>query len=369
MNNVKDVLLGSTLHDPRGVFLGVIQDASRIVLDSYRGWVINVTTTTDTRIKEALRALTPQGVIMTETDGNHKLVEDKVENDHLYLLQQTVRIAKELGINKIQYTDGDRIITAANHYPEDLGKLAKRSSELVENAKSYVNFRRSPEDYFSHHPPLVQTEFEFNRLYSEVFGMPIDIGSTAHAMSVDVGEEILHRSSQMEAVSFPHPKWLLIAKEMGVPIKSEETKHVLTFETPDQFKKEVKERIDGALVRDGYPPVLLPTDKPYEKVQHDYMATLGLDSTVSEKEWKLRFNTEGQYLSVLKKHLTIFGYNQEEEEKFRKEIDSSLLSMEGRHNAIDEALRRSPEEISTMIRERAEHAHTSLQQPNNIEGK
>lgn len=148
------------------------------------------------------------------------------------LLQKTVPIAKELGINKIQYTDGDRIITAASHYPEDLLRMEKRASELLGDTGSYVNFRRCVEDYFSHHPPLVQTEIEFNRIYSEVFGMPIDIGSTAHGLSLDVVEEILHRSPQMETVSFPHPKWLIIAKEMGIQIKSEETHHVLTFETP-----------------------------------------------------------------------------------------------------------------------------------------
>lgn len=365
MSNVKDVLLSSTLHDPRGVFLNSLTQASKIVLESYRGWVVNVTTTTDQRIKDALRALAPQGIFMTETDPNNPIVADKIENDHLYLLTQVVAIAKELRIGKIQYTDGDRIITAANHYPEDLQKMADRVSELVGDTRSYINFRRSLEDYFSHHPPLVQTEFEFNRLYSEVFGMPIDIGSSAHGMSLDVVEEVLHRSPQMEAVSSPHPKWLLIAKEMGILIKSEETQRVLTFETPDQFTGEIKQRIDKASPRYDLP--IAPTDSPYEEVQQDYMATLGLDSMLSKNEWDLRFNVERQYLAVLKNHLSVFGFSQEREEQIHNEINTSLGSMERRHIAITEALRRPPEEVHKMIQKRSEHVLS--QKPSNLEGK
>src|SRR3989344_5916695 len=353
MNDVKDVLLGSTLHDPRGVFLDSLPKTISIVLEGYKGLVVNVTATTDQIVKDVLRALAPQGVFITETDPENQIVPDKIENDHLHLLSRTVTIAKELGVKKIQYTDGDRIITAATHYPKDLQALARRASELLDNKRTYVNLRRSVEDYFSHHPPLVETEFEFNRLYSEAFGIPIDIGSTAHGMTLDVVEEILHRSPQMETVSFPHPKWILIAKEMGVPIISEETRHVLTFETPDQFVKEVKERIDTALLQDD-----LPTDpkiRTYEELQHDYMATLGLDSTVSPREWDLRFHNERQYLTVLSHYLSIFGYSKEREDQLRNEINESLVSMEARNTAIAEALHKTPEEIHRTIKERAEH--------------
>ncbi len=107
---------------------------------------------------------------------------------------------------------------------------------------------------------------------------------------------------------------------------------------PDQFRKEVKERIDEASVRYDLP--VIPTNSPYEKLQQDYMATLGLDSTVSTREWDLRFNTERQYLSVLKNHLSIFGYDEQRMGKLHNEINRSLVSMEGRQRAIEEALGR-----------------------------
>lgn len=97
------------------------------------------------------------------------------------------------------------------------------------------------------------------------------------------------------------------------------------------------------------------------------MATLGLDSTVSPREWDLRFNTEGQYLTILKNHLSIFGFNEEREGELHGKINKSLLSMEGRHNAITEALRIPPKEVHEIIQEKAERVLS--QNPFNPEGK
>lgn len=335
MEKMRDVLLCSTLHDERGVFQDVLLKTSAKVLKGYRGWVVNVTATTHLLVKNALRKLAPLGVFMTETYADNPIVPDKVKNDHLYLLTQTLVIARETGTTKIQYTDGDRIIMAADHFPQDLQKMSRRTSELL-GSGGYVNFRRSPLDYFAHHPPLVQTELEFNRLYSKVFGLPIDIGSTAHGMSVEVVQEILLRSPSMERVSFPHPKWLLIAAGMGLKVQSEEINHVLTFETPYQFEKEVASSIKEARERLALPE--LPISSPYLKLQQNYMATIGHDSTLSEKEWELRFNTARQYLKLLRNHLGMFKFDAEYQETLRDEINRTLLSLEERQKVINKAL-------------------------------
>lgn len=322
------MLLCSTLHDPRGVFLDVLSTTSEIVLRNYRGWVVNLTATTEPKIKHLLQEISGEGVYVYETDTVHPIVEDKIENDHLNLLTKTVFTGEELGLKKIQYTDGDRIITAATHFPDDLQTMALKASELTGESLSYLNFRRSPEDFFAHHLPLIYTECEFNRLYTQAFGIPIDIGSTSHVMSFDVLEEIICRSPSMECVSFPHPKWLIIAKEMGAKIQSEETENVLTFETPDQFREEVIERINNsALILDSY-----------DRLQKLYMVTLGLDSIFSESEWRLRFNTQRQYINLLKNHLPMFGFNQPNENSLINEINSTLVSMGIKQQAIAETL-------------------------------
>src|SRR3990167_6197522 len=120
------------------------------------------------------------------------------------------------------------MVVAAKYFPKDLAEMAKVASEIGD-ANSYLNLCRSPKDYFTHHPPLVETEFEINRLYSKVFGITLDVPSTTHVMSRDLVNEVLSRSPQMESVSFPQPKWLIIAKITGATIKSVETHNVLTF--------------------------------------------------------------------------------------------------------------------------------------------
>lgn len=96
MSNPKDVLLISTLHDPRGVFIDVISQASAVVLEGYKGWVINVTTATDSRVKDALRSLTPLGIYVTEVDPDNPIVSDGVENDHLYSLAKNCSYCKRI---------------------------------------------------------------------------------------------------------------------------------------------------------------------------------------------------------------------------------------------------------------------------------
>lgn len=318
--------MASTLHDPNGSLLEPLNQAVEVVLSNYRGWVFNITTATDPRVKELLKSLKERGIYITESDSTDPIVSNKIENDHLNVLRKASVIAKELGINKIQYTDWDRIIVAAKYFPEDLSAMAKVASEIGDT-NSYLNLRRSPKDYFTHHPPLVQTELEFNRLYSKVFGIPLDIGSTAHVMSLDVLEEIVKRSPEMEPVSFPHPKWLIIARRMGATIRSLETHNVLTFETPEQHRTHFNAEV---------------TD--YHLLQQAYMATLGLESYKNPNEWRLRFETERQYIGLLQNHLDIFGFNPQQKEGLQKELQVSLKHLEGRQKAIIEALEGSGKE-------------------------
>lgn len=356
---MQNVLLASTLHDPHGVLLEPLKQALDIVLSNYRGWVFNITAETDNRVKELLKSLGERGIYITGPDLANPIVANKIENDHLNVLREALAIAQRLGINKIQYTDWDRIVVAAKYFPEDLLEMAKVASEIGDT-KSYLNLRRSPEDYFTHPPPLVQTELEFNRLYSEVFGIPIDIGSTAHVMSLDVLEEIIKRSLETQSISFPHPKWLIIAKEMGARISSVETHRVLTFETPEQFKEEVGKEVDkgnfqkvtesaeGAVKRSPLQTVDIRNN--FSLAQQVYMATLGRSSTLSKEEWQLRFSTERQYLNLLSNHLHNLGLGQRREDEMHQEINQAVVSMEGRMETILDGLSKSPSDIQVEIK-------------------
>jgi hypothetical protein len=73
-------------------------------------------------------------------------------------------------------------------------------------------------------------------------------------------------------------------------------------------------------------------------MQQVYMATLGRDSTVSIREWELRFNTAKQYLSLLRNHLDVFDFDQTKYNNFRLNIEKVLNSLDGRKGAILESL-------------------------------
>lgn len=318
---MQNVLLASTLHDPRGSLLDPLKQAIDVVLSNYRGWVFSITAATDQHVKEFLKSQEIRGIYITESDSTNPIVPNKIEDNHLNALQEALAIAKKLGTNKIQYTDWDRIVVAAKYFPNDLSEMARVASDIGDT-RSYLNLRRSPEDYFAHPPPLVQTELEFNRLYSKAFGIPLDIGSTAHVMSRDVVEEILRRSPQMEPINFPQPKWIVIAKEAGTTIRSVETHNVLTFETPLIYRAQVNAEVTG----------------DYHSLQQAYMSTLGIKSYLNPEEWRLRFETERQFTELLLNHLDIFGFDPQKKESLQGELQGSLKLMEGWQKAILEAL-------------------------------
>lgn len=316
---MQNILLASTLHDPRGALLESLKQAVDVVLLNYRGWVFSITTATDPRVKEFLKSQREQGIYVTEANPTSPIVPNEIEDNHLNALRKALAVAETLGTNKIQYTDWDRIVVAAKYFPEDFLKMAEMAADIGDTG-SYLNLRRSLTDFLAHHLPLVHTESEFSGLYSKAFGIPIDIGSTAHVMSRDLAEEILRRSPQMEPVNFPQPKWIIIAKKAGAMIRSAETHNVLTFETPEQFSSQVGEERD------------------YYLIQQAYMATLGAASNINPKEWELRFETERQYIGLLQIHLGIFGFNPEQKESFQGELQRSLKYLEGWQETMMNAL-------------------------------
>ncbi|MBI2596195.1 hypothetical protein HYW46_05690 [Candidatus Daviesbacteria bacterium] len=51
---MKEVLLASTLHDPKGIFLDDLPKAAEAVLSNYSAWIVNTTSTTDQKVNEEL---------------------------------------------------------------------------------------------------------------------------------------------------------------------------------------------------------------------------------------------------------------------------------------------------------------------------
>jgi hypothetical protein len=140
-------------------------------------------------------------------------------------------------------------------------------------------------------------------------------------MSLDVTEKILRRSRYLEPLSFPHPKWLLIAHSMGIPIQTIETDNVLKFETPEQQRGAIEAKYGRIhkyddLVRAGH------RINEYQE--------LGLQAPpVTGREWKLRLGTAADYLSFLQNHLPEIVDDSRRVRKLDRKIDGSLIEISG----------------------------------------
>ncbi|MBI2596196.1 hypothetical protein HYW46_05695 [Candidatus Daviesbacteria bacterium] len=221
---------------------------------------------------------------------------------------------------------------AGYHYPEDLVKISQTAA-LVPIIRGYMNLRRSDVDFMAHHPPLIQTENIFSSIYSDALGFKVDVGSTAHAFSWDILTGIIEQSPKLEPVSFPHPKWMLIAHNLGAQIKSIETNNVLTFETPAQFKDEVL-----AAIPENLKVSKADLNQNYPLLQELYMLTLGRNNMRNPKEWELRFRTLDQYLKFLQNHLAEFVSDPIRQNQIDQNIMNALQIAQSKKVRILEAI-------------------------------
>lgn len=324
------IVLCSTLHDPKAGLLGTFSDSAKVVRENgFNSWIINVTSSTDLRIKQELRGLSEFGVILIETqaDREHRLAENVITDDHFRAVQKAVEVAKEKGISRIVYCDGDRINMGAREYPKDFKEMSRELDKSIESKGTYVNVRRSRKDHLDHQTPLWATETVFNRAYSEAFGMPIDIGSTMHGMSLDVATKIYEEGPKM-GVEYPHPPFILVAKESGARIKSLEIPNILSSETPEQCRPDVEKDFGR-------------TFSDYPELQKAWKATSGLTELHSKVAWDRRFKLEEQYLRVLAEHLINFGLPAEKEGEVRQVIEKALVGMELRRSRVEKFVKDS----------------------------
>lgn len=323
----KGFVLCSTLHDPRAGLLGTFKRAAEMVKESgFNRWVINVTPATDLEVIKELRALADLGVVVIETqlDREHRLAENVIADDHFRVVQKAVEIAEELGLQKIFYCDGDRVNMAAREYPEDFNEMTELLSREVNQEGTYVNLGRTREDHLGHQTPLWATETVFNKLYGEALGMPIDIGSTAHGMSLDVAKRIVKEGPKM-GVEYPHPTFIIAAKEMKAKIKSFEVRNVLSSETPEQSRPAIETDFDRQF-------------PSYGELHDAWKATQGMEELHSKTAWERRFKLEEQYLRVLAKHLGNFGLSVEKEEEIRQHISHAIEGIAVRKERVGKYL-------------------------------
>jgi hypothetical protein len=223
-----------------------------------------------------------------------------------------------------------------------------------------------------------------------VCSTPIDIGSTAHVMSVDVVEYILKHSHTLTTVSFPHPKWLILAKMYGAKIQSVEVGHLLTFETPEQFRKQVIEELKKnhmQITREKLLSIQAPehpqthtksegveilantiTEITAEELENDYAllqkayeSTIGQQQNTSTSEWRLRYRTLRQYLEILLENISVFGLDTSRQESIEQSIKETLPLVRSQEAAIIHVLRRTTKDVHIVLSEHVvNNAHSDV---------
>jgi len=221
----------------------------------------------------------------------------------------------------------------------------------VDKEGTYVNVRRTREDHLGHQTPLWATETVFNRLYSEAFGLPIDIGSTGHGMSLDVAEKIVCEGPKM-GVEYPHPPFILVAKEMGAKIKSFEVRNVLSSETPEQTRPDIEADFSRSF-------------SSYSELQKAWKATSGMGELHSKAVWERRWKLEEQYLRVLADHLENFGLSKKRVEEINKHINQAIEGIAVRKERVASFLEASEGKLV----ERQTEARTFVEDGNGKEKK
>ncbi len=342
------MILCSTLHDPENRLLDDLTSASKVILKNFDEWVVRTSSITN---KEVIEELMKLGVSVINDE--HIIIPDNtIENDHLVALSQGYEHSISTNSLALIYIDGDRVVMAAKYFKDEFKKMADMVNKITFKEKYYLNLARSTEDFFTHHAPLVQTELGFSALYNDIFLKPIDIGSTGHVMTLDVARSILEQSPHMERVTYPHPLWLIIAKKMGATIDTRAVEKVLTFETPEQYRTEINERLLKLGKHDESQTYKDPHIQ-YAVLQDEYMTTLGIKgplSATSPEEWGRRFDLEKSYLQVLKKYLNDIVSSKTKVAFFEKEIDEKIKTMTAQKEAIIKTLSTPEDQIRARLR-------------------
>lgn len=319
--SLKGTVLTSTLHDPHGALSWLVPEAAECIHQNFGGWVVNATPSTH---ESLINALTEAGVYVHSTDGSFYPRDDgsdkkrsiniRIERDHLYALKVGLEQAERQGAVALQYMDGDRILMAAQHFPDEVKAMATEVNRKVSGDHSYATFPRSQNAFLSHHPALVFTEDDLVYFYSRAFNQEIDPGSATHAMSLPVAREIISKSDSLEDVTFPHPKWLFIAHRMGIVPETISTDNVLMFETPEQHRAMLESRYGRHFSN-------------YKDLVKSFLMIKEYDQTVLSTEWSLRLATATQYLQFLNNHLLEIVAEGERQSGLADEITQSLAKI------------------------------------------
>lgn len=330
---MNSIILASTLHDPESSLAMPLREALPVIQRNYKKWVVTATTTTGQEVLDMLRNAGVEVVIR-----ENKLSPDPIEDNHLFALEVGSRYLEQG--DKLQYTDGDRVIHAGAYFAKEVDRVAALGKGEISN---YVSLTRSAKDNASHHVPLTLTEQSFTRVYQKALGKKVDPGSTAHIFSEGLCRYILENSSKHDIMSFPHGKWEILAKEGGFSMEAIETEGMLSFETPLQFRE--KMTADAFIKGSASPEEARKLRRAHkggklprlESLREYFRFMVEADQQIDPREWAHRLNLADQWIRYIEKEAGNLGLSKEHMAELKNLVDTELKTLgEFREKIINE---------------------------------
>lgn len=230
----KRLFLISPLHDPKGSYLGVIQERGPLLEKYYSFGVLGVTDTTNSKVITSLKKLN-----FVLIRGNYSYAEG---------YRQAISEGLKKGSRIFHCCDFDRILHWASAYPEELKNSLKKAKKA-----DYIIIGRTKRAFATHPLSWQLTEKINNALLSKALGIKVDIGAGSVLLNRKAANIILDKSRETGFSILA--EWPLLIKEAELKVG-----HLAVegqeWENPDRFQNEIKKL--------GYKKWLKNYDSPYE---------------------------------------------------------------------------------------------------------
>ena len=220
-----NVVLAATHHDPEG---RLYEQAARVLPALARifgGLAVHVTQATQERSLALLRAA---GAL-----ARREPPEFQVGLQHLGRARRAaVELALECDPPTILFCDFDRALHWAEHYPEELARVAARAA-----GHDFVVLGRTARAFESH--PRVQrdTEAIVNQVYAAISGRGLDVTAAARALSRRAAEAILAGCAEQSIGT--DVAWPLFVERAGGFSLGYVAAEGLEFETADRYADQI----------------------------------------------------------------------------------------------------------------------------------
>lgn len=218
--------LASPLHDPEGRLLELLAAKGEALLKLYKGNVaVSVSPTTSPDI---IALLKQQGFLVSIQRKDAAVM---LGNNYL----NAIKLALSTDAQFVHLVDFDRALHWVKRFPRELRDVL----EIFPSCQAFVSFVRTKRAFQTHPNIQRSTEHIVNAIASEVAGVDVDIMSGSFGFENSLAKKILQEVKQKDYGIYA--EFLRIAVKHHSLISTIEVEG-LEWETPDQFKDEIREQ-------------------------------------------------------------------------------------------------------------------------------